>query len=612
MDLNFCKMTFADYTALAEVDAKTFYYITDTGDLYQGTKLLNAKFWSGTQAQYNVAVASGNIPPGTIVEITDSPTPTGTLEEHVATFIHSANGIHGIRYYQDKLEYYDETEEEWVEIETGSSVTPLGLRITSQPTKTTYYDVETLDLTGVRAVLDYSDGTTVDVTSSVSFVPADGSSLTTNISSVTANYGGYTANIPITVKKTIIYGFSLNGTESAPASMISYKVQYDGKNVDNYNYTSAAVNLSTGVMNPGSWNLTDDFFVPRSCMLKYDGTVDYYLNESDETKKEDGTSSDVANTSYGGNAMMEWGRNGEKIWVKIVPNSTPTSGATFYVSNFQVDSGFKCYPFYDCDGKQIDHFYTPKYNGSAISSKLRSISGQTPCNNQTGSTEITYATANNVNGKTEWYTEVIADRMLINILLLMIGKSCNTQAVFGQGYTTRGSGASSLATTGTLNGKGQWYGSSTNNSKTAGVKVFGMEHYWGNVWRRHAGYLNVSGTVKYKMTYSTVDGSTVSGYNATGSGYLTVANGTPGGTSGGYTNVMVFNEHGMFNKTASGSETTYYADGLWFNNSQTDYAFVGGACDSGARCGALCVILDGLFSHTYWGIGASPSCKPLG
>jgi hypothetical protein len=47
------------------------------------------------------------------------------------------------------------------------------------------------------------------------------------------------------------------------------------------------MNYTTNEINPGSWNLTDDFFVPRSCMLKYDGTVDYYLDEDDETKKED-------------------------------------------------------------------------------------------------------------------------------------------------------------------------------------------------------------------------------------------------------------------------------------------------------------------------------------
>lgn len=46
--------------------------------------------------------------------------------------------------------------------------------------------------------------------------------------------------------------------------------------------------------------------MPRPCMLKSDGTVDYYLDPDDYTKKEDGeTPSDIANVNYNGNAMME-------------------------------------------------------------------------------------------------------------------------------------------------------------------------------------------------------------------------------------------------------------------------------------------------------------------
>ena len=84
-----------------------------------------------------------------------------------------------------------------------------------------------------------------------------------------------------------IYGFHLDGNESVPSEMLSYEVQHNGRNVDNYNFTPAHVDFTTNKIVPGSWNLTDDFFIPRSCMLKYDGTVDYYLDEDDESKKED-------------------------------------------------------------------------------------------------------------------------------------------------------------------------------------------------------------------------------------------------------------------------------------------------------------------------------------
>ena len=54
----------------------------------------------------------------------------------------------------------------------------------------------------------------------------------------------------------------------------------------------------------GSWQ--NAFFMPKPCMLNSDGTVAYYLNPDDYTKKADGTPSDVANPDFDGNAMMEW------------------------------------------------------------------------------------------------------------------------------------------------------------------------------------------------------------------------------------------------------------------------------------------------------------------
>ena len=407
-----------------------------------------------------------------------------------------------------------------------------------------------------------------------------------------------------------IYGFHIDGSESSPSGKISYAVQYNGKNVENYGYTAASMNFSTGVINPGSWNLTDDFFIPRSCMLKNDGTVDYYLSESDETKKADGvTASDVANTSYAGNAMMEWGRDGKQIWIKIVPDTDDDSSATIYVSDKQVDEDFHAYSFYDCDGNLIPHCYTAKYNGVNVSSKLRSISGQAILNNAAGATEISYATANNTkSGKTEWYIEQFCDRLMVNILLMMIGKSTNMQAKFGNGHYTGGSSASNLLRTGTMNGRGQFYGT---NGTGAGVKVFGMENWWGNQWRRTAGLLNMSGTQKYKLTWSTVDGSSQVGYDATGAGYLVANNATPAGTSGGYINKMKFMSKAFVATQSSGSDSTHYCDGQWFNNGQANYALFGGSCALGLLVGAFCCNLNDALSVATWNVGAPLSCKPL-
>ena len=66
----------------------------------------------------------------------------------------------------------------------------------------------------------------------------------------------------------------------------------------------------------------------------------------------------------------------------------------------------------------------------------------------------------------------------------------------------------------------------------------------------------------------------------------------------------------MIPTNAGGSETTYYCDGLWFNNGQTDYALVGGACAYGFLVGRA-VVLNAPLSAAYWASGAALSCKPL-
>lgn len=383
------------------------------------------------------------------------------------------------------------------------------------------------------------------------------------------------------INDSIIYGFHIDGTESSPSGNITYLEAAVGM-------TPASMNFSTGVFNYGDW--ADAFFMPRPCMLKNDGTVDYYLNPNDYTKKADGTASDVANTSYAGNAMMEWGKDGCQIWYKIVPDGS--NGADVYISDAQQDENYHAYSFIGVDGNLKEHFYTPIYNGCVVSSKLRSISGQSIMNNVAGGTEISYATANG----TGYYIETFADRILINLLLMLIGKSTNTQATFGNGHYTGGSQASHLLKSGTMNDKGLFYGT---NGTGVGVKVFGMENYWGNQWRRTAGLLNMSGTQKYKLTAP---------YNDSGSGYNTVSGGTPDGTSGGYVNKMIYTSDGaMTTKTASGSDSTFYADGMWFNNSQTDYALFGGACASGLACGAFACALDSTLSAAPWSDGAALS-----
>lgn len=394
------------------------------------------------------------------------------------------------------------------------------------------------------------------------------------------------------------YGFYIDGSISNPASNVTYVADAAGMTPAHMDYTADKFNW-------GSWK--DAFFMPKPCMLKSDGTVAYYLDESDYTKKADGTASDIANTAFDGNAMMEWGQNDKKIWTKIVPDADH-KGATIYIADNQEDEDFHDWCFINHYGAEVDHFYTPIYNGSLISNKLRSLSGQDLIKSKTAQQERDYAKANNPSGIYMWETEIFSDIQLINFLLVLMGKSTNTQLTFGAGYTDGGS-EDTIGQTGTLNGKGMFYGTSASNAN--GVKVFGMENWWGKQWRRYLGHVMVNGVQKCKLAKGKADGTTVDDYNLTGNGYLASAGDSPSGSSGGYRSEEYYDENGQFPSVASGSSTTFLCDGLWFNNTITAVPARGGRCNIGAACGAFCVYLFHVAGAAYWHIGASLSCKPL-
>jgi len=363
-----------------------------------------------------------------------------------------------------------------------------------------------------------------------------------------------------------IYGFHLNGNETDPYDKITYLKDAIGM-------TPAHMDFANDTFDYGSWE--NAFFMPRPCMVKNDGTVDYYLDPNDYSKKLDGTASDVSNTSYGGNAMMEWGRDGKKIWYKIIPEGTDRSSAYVYIADYQVDADYQAYSFINKNDTYKDHFYTPCYFGSIINDGtndvLRSLSGQSGsirCKNKDTSTERTMAQRNGAS----WDLECYADIILINLLLILIGKSTNTQAVFGEGLHTSGTDAINDAfTSGQHDTKGLFYGtnSGTANTYTNAIKVFGMENWYGYMWRRFNGLINDNGTVKYKLTAGTMDGSTASDYvvsttSADYNGYLTGS--TLPSASGTYIQKMAFDTKQFTPKTAVGTYQTDFCDGLWTNN----------------------------------------------
>jgi hypothetical protein len=305
----------------------------------------------------------------------------------------------------------------------------------------------------------------------------------------------------------------------------------------------------------------------------------------------------------------------------------------------------------DCDGNIIDHFYMPIYNGCTYDGKMRSLSGkklspwsttkysssttyavdaivnydgkmwkcttaietaeefdpakweQFAFNGQTtGTEEINYAKANNTTTKVEWYTNVLCDRQLINGLLVLISKSLDTQGSFGRGIETGSQTAKEAYVTGSLNDKGLFYGSS---GSTTAVKVFGIENWWACVWHRTAGLVGVANNIyKYKMTYSTADGSTADAYNTDGTGYLSIGN-KP--TTNNYIKKMQYGLWGCL-PIETGSYSTQFFRDYWYDG--TGYALFGGYANNGAAAGAFYANLNNGVGHRPWSISSDLSCKP--
>jgi len=375
------------------------------------------------------------------------------------------------------------------------------------------------------------------------------------------------------------YGYRRAKANSDPETRITYL--YDAVNM-----TPMSVNLSTGAPDYGSWK---DFIyeVAAPVMLNTDGTEAYDLHPENQTLKTDGTASDVASSAFDGNAMVRF--SGKWKWVKRYEDANYE-----YVifADGQPDETYKAQAHTNINGEITDRFYWGMYKGGNVSSKLRSIAGLSVMVNQTRNTEVAYAQANGTGYDTIYNSgwQHIAD------LLTLVAKSDNGQAAFGSGRS-KSSNSSAIAT-GSTKAYGPFWGS---NNETSDVKVFWIEGFWGNVWEGMRGLINDKGTILAKMTPP---------YNFDGAGYVNTGK-TPAGESGGFiSGAMMDSEVGFVPYTVSGSGTTYYCDGMWFNNGQVDYALVGGGWNNALKCGPRSVALDYLASGTHANIGSRLSYIP--
>lgn len=362
----------------------------------------------------------------------------------------------------------------------------------------------------------------------------------------------------------------------------------------------------------GSWE--NAFFMPKPCMLNSDGTVAYYLNPNDYTKKADGTPSDVANPDFDGNAMMEWPLMYYKFTTSADIGGTNWS---FSVSNVQPDESYKCWCNLDANGNVTPHFYTAIY-GSTGTSKFRSLSGiplttAYGCGGTDATQERSRSRANNITDAVEWSCSVYCDFVLIYSLLMLLGRTINVTSVFGQGICN-GNDSQSFVT-GQLDQAGLFFGDT--NSYTRPVKVFGMENWYGFRWDRMDGLFSYDFKFWTKLTQSTADGTSVDDYDhgvtPSANDSIAMTNPSMPGLYNGYIVALWANERGLVpfvTQEQDQYKTTYYASKYIFSTGNHQAMF-GGSNDSNYP--SVGVAWHFGFSDNIYTdyISTRMSCKPL-
>lgn len=173
--------------------------------------------------------------------------------------------------------------------------------------------------------------------------------------------------LQISLTDAVIYKFKLNEYYSDPNKMITYPHDCDNsffKPADSISYRNNNVSTTDNIVDVKLNSWEDAFFLPRPCMLRWDGTVDYYLDIRDYRRHDRlKDPSDISNPDYDGNAMMEWGRhnlNGSvsPFYWCYEPAPDNLKGGTFTISTHRVNEKMDAWNFYNYKNELADAFYT--------------------------------------------------------------------------------------------------------------------------------------------------------------------------------------------------------------------------------------------------------------
>ena len=368
-----------------------------------------------------------------------------------------------------------------------------------------------------------------------------------------------------------IYGVKIDTTNSNPETALTYTDDAIG-------FIPASGN--NGSFSYGSWQDKFPFNQIKPCLLKSDLTVNYYLNPNNYAQKIDGVTASDITSGTDGDVMIEF---------PIVYWKFETIGTDLYVrySDTQIDASYK--PLAHMRGTTVkDKCYISAYLGYNLSSKLRSLSGQTPYAGGTApagtiGTCRTLAQANGTGFDQMAYFQIL----MLQVLFIIMFKSRDSQTALGRGYVD---GNSTTIATGGTDAKGLFYGETTGKLQN---KFCGIEDFYGNLRYWIDGFFS---DASRNMLIGNQN------FNDTGSGYTSYGQGATADIGGYISAVQGGTETGFVAKATAGSATTFFADYGFLYASRLP-SFGGGWANADAA-GAFSLYASSGASASYAYLGA--------
>lgn len=363
------------------------------------------------------------------------------------------------------------------------------------------------------------------------------------------------------------YGVRISKHEHDPYKKVEYI--YDAVGM-----TPAHMNYSTGQFDYGSW--ANIWFVKDNIpvVLNDDGTVRYALNPDNYEYKNNGSYSDITDELFTGNCMSKI----PQIWTHY---SEDDDYIYVIVSEYKYDDSYYAFAHMNAKGGIVNDIYLSMFDSSLDNGKIVSRPNKVPVQDFT---HDQYVTAAKLNGN-RWNIRSWAQRQLINSLLLIMGKSTNTQDVFGNGDCNSYSYDDhemaykyNIITPGTLIKKGQFYGSS---DSVSAVKIFHIENWWGAQWETLNGLVIENGVVKAKMAG---DYSDLNSFDSTRLSFKFQDE-----RSGNSISSVTADKYGMipYASTIYTGNAYDYSDAVYYYAYELGYTLVGGASWDNLNAGAF-------------------------